>query len=80
MSIWIGLLYFARKERCVTKFIHFLFILKSEFTEPSGSSIHFPENRLVDMFTSGTHSDVKDKILKSFKSPMLSQQLLLGWE
>ena len=43
-------------------------MLRDNFTEPPGVGVDIVECRLVDMFTSGTHSDVKEVILKSFQS------------
>jgi ATP-dependent DNA helicase RecQ len=43
----------------------FLYSLRDEFTEPPGENVRVPENRLVDMYTSGTQDEVK-KIVDSF--------------
>lgn len=52
---------------CSQLYSFFLFKLRDNFTEPPGC-VDKIECRLVDMFTSGTHCEVKDVILKSFKS------------
>ena len=53
---------------CSHIYSFFQYILRADFTEPPNKSIAVPEYRLVDMFTSGTHPEVKEIILKSFKS------------
>lgn len=61
---------FCKKRIMCSQIYSFLkYCLRSNFTEPRSSSVNVPENRLVDMFTSGTHEDVKKKILASFKQP-----------
>jgi hypothetical protein len=42
-------------------------MLCDDFTEPPGVDINVVECHLVDMFTSSTHSDVKEVILRSFQ-------------
>ena len=37
-----------------------------------------PQYRLVDMFTSGTHSAVKEKILTSFKQPETPLRIVIA--
>ena len=61
---------FCKKRlMCTQIYSFFVYFLHNEFTEPPGKNIDIPEHRLVDMYTSGTHSDVKKNILTSFKQP-----------
>ena len=53
---------------CSHIYSFFQFMLKTEFTEPPNKSPSITKYLLVDMFTSGTHPDVKEIILDSFKS------------
>lgn len=54
---------------CSQIYSFFRFVLGPEFTEPPNHPISEPQYRLIDMFTSGTHTSVKGEILKSFKNP-----------
>ena len=55
-----------------------MYFLQNEFTDLPNQTPHVPEHRLVDMFTSGTHPDVKDKILNSFKHPSATLRIVVA--
>ena len=40
-----------------------------EFMEPPGTSDKIVENRLIDMFFTGTDTDIKDHIIANFTKP-----------
>ena len=52
-------------------------MLREGFTEPRGVSVASVESRLVDMFTSGTHPEVKEVILKSFQSQIAPLRIVI---
>lgn len=51
--------------------------LKKEFTHPVGYP-DLPQFRLVDMFTSGTHSSVKESITTAFTSASSNLRVLIA--
>lgn len=53
-------------------------MLREEFMEPPNVSVDCAECRLVDMFTSGTHSKVKEIILSSFQSTAAPLRIVIA--
>ena len=71
------------KRTCITLcsqiYSFFVYHLHKEITKPPGRSLSIPEHRLVDMFTSGTQSHVKDIIIiKNFKSPSAPLRIVIA--
>ena len=62
------IIFCKKRHLCSQIYSYFQYCLGDYFTEPPNEKDTIPEHRLVDMFTSGTHPDVKEKIVKSFKS------------
>ena len=52
--------------------------LRENFTNPPGASIHTPENRLFDMFHSGTQVEVKEEIIRYFKDPTSNLRIVIA--
>ena len=63
---------------CSQLYSFFKFLLREEFTEPPCRSIITNVSRLVDMFTSGTHDKVKDRILANFEKPEAPLQIVIA--
>ena len=68
------IIYCQKQETCARLYLLFRLMLKREFTEPAGYP-DLPQFRIVDMFTSGTHTFVKESIVSSFTKPS-SESLL----
>ena len=62
------IIYCQKQETCARLYLLFRLALKGEFTVPVGYP-DLPQFRMVDMFTSGTHTSVKESIVTSFTKP-----------
>ena len=71
------IIFCKKRQLCNQIFSFFLYYLRTEFMEPPNESISVPEYRLVDMFISGTHPIVKEKIIESFKSPTAPLRVII---
>lgn len=72
------IIFCKKRLMCTQIYSFFVYFLRNEFTEPPGKSLDIPEYRLVDMYTSGTHSEVKKKILTSFKQPGAQLRIVIA--
>lgn len=63
------IIYCNRKADCGKLYTYFRINMGIFFTEPPGASDKVVECRLVDMFFSGTDSDVKSRIISNFTKP-----------
>lgn len=63
------LIYCKNKSDCATLYTLFQMSMGEDFMEPPGTSEKIVENRLVDMFFTGTDIDVKNRIVKNFTKP-----------
>ena len=72
------IIFCKRRELCNKIYSFFEFYLKQDFTEPPNENPRIPECRLVDMFTSGTQLEVKDKIINSFKIPSSTLRIVIA--
>lgn len=62
------IIYCQQQETCARLYLLFRLNLASEFMEPIGYP-DLPQFRLIDMYTSSTHSTVKESICSSFMKP-----------
>lgn len=63
------IIYCKNKSDCGQLYTLFQMTMGDEFTEPPGTSDKLVENRLIDMFFTGTDTDVKDRIIANFTKP-----------
>ena len=61
------IIFCKQQETCARLYLMFRLRLNKEFTHPIGYP-DLPQFRLVDMFTSGTHSSVKETISSAFST------------
>ena len=66
-----------QQETCARLYLMFHLHLGKEFTHPIGYP-DLPQFRLIDMFTSGSHSSVKEVITSSFTTPSSSLCVLIA--
>ena len=72
------IIFCKQRDHCSILYSFFKYHLRENFTNPPGASIHTPENRLVDMFHSGTQVEVKDKIIRYFKDPTSNLRIVIA--
>ena len=72
------IIFCKRIRLCSQIYSFFVYHLHKEITKPPGRSLSIPEHQLVDMFTSGTQSHVKDTIIKNFKSPSAPLRIVIA--
>ena len=63
------IIYCKNKADCGQLYSLFQLSMGRDFMEPPGTSEKIVENRLVDMFFTGTDIDVKDRIIANFTKP-----------
>ena len=63
------IIFCKKRDDCAVLYAFFKYCLGEHFTDPPGAPVCIPENRLVDMYCSGTQDEVKNKIVKLFKRP-----------
>ena len=71
------IIFCKQQETCGRLYLLFRMRLGKEFTHPVGYP-DVPQFRLVDMFTSGTHSSVKESITAAFNSPSSNLRVLIA--
>jgi ATP-dependent DNA helicase RecQ len=72
------IIFCKKRDDCAVLYAYFKYHLRINFTNPPGSSEDCPENRLVDMFCSGTEQIVKDEIVKLFKMPNSNLRVVIA--
>ena len=72
------IIFCKQRDHCAMLYSLFKFHLGQAFTEPPGVSIRQPQNRLVDMFCSGTQKEVKDDIIRLFKEPSSHLRIVIA--
>ena len=63
------IVYCKNKADCGTLYTYFQKNMGNDFTDPPGTSDKIVECQLVDMFFTGTESDVKSRIVANFTKP-----------
>lgn len=71
------IIFCKQQETYARLYLMFRMRLNKEFTNPAGYP-DVPQFRLVDMFTSGTHSSVKESITAAFSSPSSNLRVLIA--
>ena len=71
------IIFCKQQETCARLYLLFRMRLGKEFTHPVGYP-DVPQFRLVDTFTSGTHSSVKESITAAFNSPSSNLRVLIA--
>ena len=61
------IIFCKKRDDCAVLYAYFKYYLGNCFTDPPGASVCIPENRLVDMYCSGTQDEVKNDIVRLFK-------------
>lgn len=72
------IIFCKRRIACSQIYSFFKFILRDDFTEPTGRSHNDADVRLVDMFMSGTPTCVKEKVLSNFKLPTAPLRVVIA--
>ena len=72
------IIFCKQRDQCAVLYSFFKYHLGHDFTEPSGAPVQRPQNRMVDMFNSGTQQEVKDHIITSFKNPISSLRIVIA--
>jgi ATP-dependent DNA helicase RecQ len=72
------IIFCKKRILCNQIYSFFQYMLRENFAEPPGESRAMPQYRLVDMFTSGSHPDVKEIILKSFKTSAAPLRIVIA--